>query len=329
MTRIVRFFSLLALLLCALLLAGCDAGPTPSPEAPAWSLAIHAGAGRIPRDIPPERERAYREGLERALGEGARLLEEGRPALEVVETVVRMLEDDPLFNAGRGAVLNWHGEPELDAAIMDGRDQRCGAVAGVRTVRHPVSLARAVMENTRHVLLAGTGAEAFADEAGVERVEPEWLITPRRHEQWRELREKDAEAPVKGTVGAVARDRDGHLAAATSTGGLAGKLWGRVGDVPIVGAGTYASDDTCAVSCTGTGEEFIRHSIAASVAMRMRLLGEDVNEAATHAIGTTLEKDVGGLIAVGEDGSIIMRFNTSGMFRAAADAGGHREVAIW
>ena len=324
------------LVLCFLALAACgtgsgagapaSAGPAPDP-AGRWALAIHGGAGTIPRDLPAERAAAYREGLARALALGAEALARGESSLEVVEKVVRLLEEDPLFNAGRGAVFTHVGTHELDAAIMDGRDLSAGAVAAVRTVRSPIGLARLVMARTPHVLLVGEGAEAFADEMGVERVENSWFDTPERREAWE--RAKAREGEDRDTVGAVARDVQGHLAAATSTGGLTDKRWGRVGDVPILGAGTYADDRTAALSATGKGEEFIRHGVTRAISARMALAGEGLEAAARALIHDVLAPGDGGVIGVDGGGRIALMFNSEGMYRGAADSGGRFEVGIW
>lgn len=295
-------------------------------SSPRWSLAIHGGAGTIPRDLPPERGAAYREGLARALALGAEALERGEPALEVVERVVRTLEDDPLFNAGKGAVFTAVGTHELDAAIMDGSDLSAGAVAAVSTVRHPITLARMVMNETPHVLLVGEGAEQFADQMEVERVENSWFDTPARREAWERSREPEED---KDTVGCVARDVHGHLAAATSTGGTSNKRWGRVGDVPILGAGTYADDRTAALSATGKGEEFIRHGVTRAISLRMEIAGESLAEAARVLIHDVLQPDDGGVIGVDRDGTIVFDFNSTGMYRGAADSTGRFEVGIW
>jgi beta-aspartyl-peptidase (threonine type) len=322
-------------LLAVLIWVGCSGAPTESPapvrdEAPlAYALAIHGGAG-LPRGSLDEAEqREYREALSRVLRLGADMLDGGASAIETVERVVRELEDDARFNAGRGAVFNRDGEHEMDASIMDGASLACGAVAGVRTVRHPIGLARLVMERTDHVLLAGDGAERFAAEAGVERVDPDWFFTQKR---WDDLQRRLATGPPESggsTVGAVARDRDGNLAAATSTGGLTAKMPGRVGDSPIVGAGTYADRRHCAVSCTGTGEEFIRRAAAYQVAARMRFGGATLEEAARAVIFDDLSPGDGGLIAVGADGTIATPFSTPGMLRGEADSAGRFQVAIW
>lgn len=299
-------------------------------ERPAWALALHGGAGTIPRDIGEELARSYREALERALRAGSDRLEQGARALDVVELVVLALEEDELFNAGRGAVLARDGTHELDAAIMDGATLEAGAVAAVRTVRNPVRLARRVMEATPHILLVGPGAEAFAAREGLETVDNGWFTTPRRREALDELLARETPAAAGGgTVGAVALDREGHLAAATSTGGLTGKLPGRVGDTPLIGAGTFADDRACAVSATGRGEEFIRRTVAADVCARVRHGGQSLDEAVAGVIDGGLAPGDGGLIAIDPAGTIVMRFNTTGMYRGAADSRGHFEVGIW
>jgi beta-aspartyl-peptidase (threonine type) len=300
---------------------------------PAWALALHGGAGTIPRTMPEERQRLYLDALHGALGEGRDRLERGEPALDVVEALVRRLEDDPLFNAGRGAVFTFEGRHELDAAIMDGSTLATGAVAGVTTVRHPITLARAVMARTKHVLLSGEGAERFADVAGVERVANEWFSTEARRKAWQDelakIAAEERDGGGHGTVGVVALDRAGHLAAGTSTGGTTAKRWGRIGDTPIVGAGTFADDATAAISCTGKGEQFIRHGVAREVAALMRYRGLTLEAAARELVHGRLDKDDGGLVAVGRDGAIALVFNSDGMYRGAADASGRFEVAIW
>ncbi len=304
-----------------------------------YAIAIHGGAGTVPRTMEPETIAAYEASLTRALQLGRDRLAAGGQALDVVEEVVRLMEDDPLFNAGKGAVFTHDGTHELDASIMDGRTLGCGAVAGVKTVKNPISLARLVMTKTRHVLLVGAGADAFAREMNVELVDNAWFDTERRREQWQELVAKEREAAergdkapldagTKGTVGVVALDKQGHLAAATSTGGMTNKRWGRAGDSPIIGAGTYANDATVAVSCTGTGEEFIRHAVARTVHARMELAKEPLDIAARGSLDQ-LKKGDGGLIAVDKNGHIALPYNTEGMYRAAADSSGRFDVAIW
>lgn len=300
---------------------------------PAWALAIHGGAGVISKDMPEERKQAYFDALEAALELGKESLDGGATALDTVEKVVRQLEDDPKFNAGKGAVYTHEKTHELDAAIMDGATLDCGSVAAVTTVKNPITLARLVMERSPHVFLIGEGAEVFADETGVERVDPSYFDTERRREQLeRRLKEEAAgaaEDTERSTVGAVALDREGNLAAATSTGGLTNKRFGRVGDVPVIGAGTYANNRTCAVSGTGKGEQFIRHTVAHSISAAMEHGGMSLQEAAELVIHQRLEPGDGGVIAVGADGSIALVFNSPGMFRGAADAEGRFEVKIW
>lgn len=300
-----------------------------------YALAIHGGAGIEPDRMTAERRAAWEKSLAAALERGRAILAQGGTALDAVEQVVRVLEDDPIFNAGRGAVFNSAGTHELDASIMDGRTKGCGAVAAVRTVKNPISLARLVMTETRHVLLMGDGAEQFADEMEqtqkIERVENSWFSTPNRRADWERAvegeKQKKEQESAKGTVGCVALDRHGDLAAATSTGGTTYKRFGRVGDSPIIGAGTYADNATCAVSCTGTGEEFIRNAIAFRVSALMSFKGLSLEEAVRESIAV-LPHDAGGLIAVGADGSISMQMNTTGMARGAADSSGRFEVSL-
>jgi beta-aspartyl-peptidase (threonine type) len=300
---------------------------------PEWALAIHGGAGVIPKDMEEGRKREYSDALEAALTLGVESLEAGETALDTVEKIVRSLEDDPKFNAGKGAVYTHDGRHELDAAIMDGRTLNCGSVAAVTTIKHPITLARGVLEHSPHVFLIGEGAEVFATELGVERVTQDYYDTEHRRRQLeRALEEEREEGPggdqERSTVGAVALDRDGNLAAATSTGGLTNKRFGRVGDVPVIGAGTYANNRTCAISGTGKGEQFIRHTVAHSISAAMEYGGLSLEEAAHHVIDG-LDPGDGGVIGVGHDGSIALVFNSAGMFRGAADSRGRFEVGIW
>jgi len=327
-----RFSPILLPLLLALVVAGSCAGPPESEPrtAIAFAIAIHGGAGTISRSIDESRKAGYIESLTAALTLGRDLLEEGAHSLDVAERVVRLLEDDPRFNAGKGAVFTLEGSHELDASIMDGRDLSCGAVTGVRTVKNPISLARMVMERTPHVMLAGDGAEKFAADMEVETVDPSYFDTERRRQQLLEAQKRAAEKQSGGgTVGVVALDLHGDLAAATSTGGTTNKMWGRIGDSPVIGAGTYADNRTCAVSCTGSGEEFIRHGVAHAVSSLVAHGGMTLQEAAEEVIFEVLKPGDGGLIAVGHDGSIAMVFNSVGMYRAAADSTGRFEVNIW
>jgi L-asparaginase / beta-aspartyl-peptidase len=301
-----------------------------------YAIAIHGGAGAAPRAaLGGEREQRYRRGLETALDAGCAILEQGGSSLDAVTASVRLLEDDPQFNAGHGAALTRDGAAELDAAIMEGRSLRAGAVASVRHVKNPVELARRVMEKSRHVLLVGAGAEEFALEEQFVLVPNAYFRTAERIEQLeseqRGQRVSDLVPPApRGTVGAVARDAAGNLAAATSTGGLTNKCPGRVGDSPIIGAGTYAKNGVCAVSATGHGESFIRavaaHHVCAAVEYRGLTLAQAVAELLQML--KPLGGD-GGLIAVSASGEVVMQFNTEGMFRAARDARGQREIAIY
>jgi beta-aspartyl-peptidase (threonine type) len=318
---------------CGLALAGC-ASATRGGGEPRFAIAIHGGAGVLSKTATPEERGAYSKSLAKALALGRNMLARGDSALDVTEAVVRELEDNPLFNAGKGAVFTAEGTHELDASIMDGSNLACGAVAGVTTVKNPIALARLVMSKTHHVLLQGTGAEHFADEQRVERVPNSYFDTEKRRKGFEEWKAEQKHVQVKppytyGTVGCVALDSHGNLAAATSTGGMTGKKWGRVGDSPIIGAGTYANNASCAVSCTGTGEEFIRYGVARTVSERMLLAGESVHAAASHVIFKTLKPDDGGLIAVSKDGEIAMLFNSEGMFRGQANSQGLFEVGIW
>jgi beta-aspartyl-peptidase (threonine type) len=310
-----------------------------------YALAIHGGAGDLPRvPFTTAREDAYRHGLAQALQAGQRLLERGGCALDAVQAAVTLLEDDPLFNAGRGAVLSADGTAELDAAIMDGTDLRAGAVAQVRHIRNPVQLARAVLEDASQVFLVGAGAESFARQAGLGFVDNEYFITPDRRQQLEALKLRQTQrgsrpgAPLQpldepplGTVGAVARDAGGRLAAATSTGGIAGKRSGRVGDSPVIGAGTYADNHTCAVSTTGHGEWFLRTVQAYDISARLRYGGYSLASAASEAIGQRLSGlgAAGGLIAVDYQGEIVMQYNTPIMFRASVREGEAAAVHIY
>ena len=278
-----------------------------------------------PKHGDPDHEQRARAGLRAALDAGAVLLAEGGAALNAVEASVRFLEDDPCFNAGRGSVLTSEGHVELDAAIMDGATRRAGAVAGLRTTRAPITLARRLMEQGPHVFLSGPGADQFARDAALEQVENDWFVTGERRRQLDELLEHGGfDADVKyGTVGAVAVDQHGHVAAATSTGGLTAKRWGRIGDSPLIGAGTYADDRSAAVSATGSGEYFIRAVAAHQLAERVRLGGETLQTALDGVLADISDLGgKGGLIAVGPDGDAAWGFTTPAMYRGMADASG-------
>ena len=322
-----------ALLVAAL--AGCGGD-----EPPAWSLAIHGGARNLqPADYTDEERATIRAELANALQVGARVLDAGGSSLDAVEAVVATMEDSPWFNAGRGAVFTHDGRNELDASIMDGATGQAGAVAGVTRIRNPVQLARRVMERTQHVMLAGAGAEAFAVEQGFALVDPAYFRTERR---WQELQRalelekagaargaREAAPAYFGTVGAVARDRAGRLAAATSTGGMTNKRFGRIGDSPIIGAGTFA-DAQCAVSATGHGEYFIRHAVAHDICARTRDLRMPVGHAARTVIQEVLKPagGEGGVITMDARGVATLEFNTNAMLRGTRVAGGEPRVAV-
>lgn len=320
---------------------------------PRWSIAIHGGAGTIAReDMSEEEDAAYRASLQAALNAGRNVLEDGGEALDAVEAVIVMLEDDARFNAGRGAVFTWDETHELDASIMDGRDRDAGAVAGVTGIRNPILLARKVMTDSPHVMLAGEGAEEFASQHELEVVPNEWFGTDMRRRSLERMKADKLSAmdvDVKfGTVGAVALDTHGNLAAGTSTGGMTGKRWGRIGDAPIIGAGTYADNRSCAVSATGWGEYFIRVGVAHEICARLRVdkawLEQLASGVAPSPVWNTLKsqrvadevmadvKDLGGdggVILVTPDGDALYSFNTAGMYRGRATSEGMNEVAIY
>jgi beta-aspartyl-peptidase (threonine type) len=300
-----------------------------------WQLAIHGGAGVIePGSLTPEKEAAYRASLNGALEAGARILRGGGTSLDAVEAVVKVLEDDPLFNAGKGAVFTAEGRNELDASIMDGRTRQAGAVTGVTRTKNPVSLARAVMEKSKHVMLASAGADAFSLQQGLEQVDPGYFRTEERWQQFLQWRDKSGalldRTHAYGTVGAVALDQAGHLAAATSTGGTTGKRWGRVGDSPVIGAGTYAEDKVCAVSATGDGEFFIRASAARQLRDRMAWHGEGVQAAADNTIADigTLGGE-GAIVAMDAQGRVAFVMNSSGMYRGSIGSASGAHTAIY
>ena len=297
--------------------ASCPAGG-------AWTMALHGGAGVIVKNnFTPEKEAAYRDALTGTLEMGADMLRGGASALDVIEMSVRKMENDPKFNAGKGAVFSAAGVNEMDAAIMDGRDRNAGTVASVTRVKNPISLARKVMEKSRHVMLIGDGAETFAKAEGAEMVERDYFYTQRRWDSLQRVLAKKEGAITPstrfGTVGVVVKDGCGNLAAGTSTGGLTAKEWGRVGDTPIIGAGTYADNNYCAVSATGTGEYFIRATIARDVCARREFKGEGLQtamDAIIHGTLTDMGGD-GGIVALDNDGNFAYSFNTDGMYRGA------------
>ncbi|MFD3000094.1 isoaspartyl peptidase/L-asparaginase family protein [Pontibacter toksunensis] len=334
--------------LCLFLLAGFVGLAQSKPDYNKITLVIHGGAGTITRDnMTPEKEKAYKEKLNEALKTGYAILEKGGSSLDAVEATVRVMEDSPLFNAGKGAVFTNEGKNELDAAIMDGKTLKAGAIASVTTIRNPISAARAVMEQSEHVMMIGNGAEKFAKEKGLELVAPSYFHTETRFNQLQQIRDKEKtqldhnggtgstenifiEGQKFGTVGAVALDAYGNLAAATSTGGMTNKRYGRVGDVPIIGAGTYADNNTCAVSATGHGEYFIRSVVAHDIASLMDYKKLPLKKAADEVVMKKLVErgGEGGVIAVDKDGNVAMPFNSAGMYRGYIKKG-KSEVAVY
>src|SRR5881398_542107 len=315
----------------------------PNLEMKKIGLAIHGGAGTIERtNMTPEREHEFRAGLEGALTTGYEILKRGGSSLDATEAAVRTLEDDPHFNAGKGSVFTSTGTNEMDAAIMDGKTLAAGAVAGIEHVRNPIILARAIMEKSKHVMMIGAGAEEFAKRNGIELTDAKYFFTQDRWDALQKMKAAEkagvdggkkfiiSDAEQHGTVGAVARDTQGNLAAATSTGGTTNKLPGRVGDSPVIGAGTYADNATCAVSCTGDGEFFIRAAVAHQVSALMELRGMSLSEAAERALAQA-EKlgGTGGLIAVDKNGNIALPFNTSGMYRGHIREDGKFVIEIY
>jgi L-asparaginase / beta-aspartyl-peptidase len=309
---------------------------------PRFVLAIHAGAGAIAKSsLDEEGVRVHLAGLRDALEAGRRILAAGGSALDAVQAAVECMEDNPLFNAGKGAVYTHEGTHALDAALMDGSTLKCAAVAGLNHIAHPIALARTIMEKLpQHVLLMGEGAERFAASQGISLVDPSYFDTEKRFGQWQKALEReqvsldhdtsvDEREGKKGTVGAVALDAAGNLAAATSTGGMTNVRFGRVGDTPVVGAGTYANNLSCAVSCTGTGEEFIRRSVAYDIHARMTYLNQSLVEAATLQMTVRLMPGTGGLIALDARGNVALPYNALGMFRGVVDSEGRIETAIW
>ena len=316
----------------------------PNMEIKKIGLVVHGGAGTIERSkMTQEKEREYRAGLERALAAGYEILKQGGSSLDATEAAVRVLEDDPHFNAGRGSVFTSAGTNEMDASIMDGKTARAGAVGSVKHIKNPIGLARLVMEKSPHVMLDCAGAEAFAKANGIELVAQKYFFTQGRWDALQKIRaaEKNRTSSAgksfvitdqdrHGTVGAVALDKDGNLAAATSTGGTTNKLPGRIGDTPVIGAGTYANNQTCAVSCTGDGEYFIRAAAAHEVSALMKYRGMTLQEAAQSALDIVKKLGgTGGLIAIDRNGDIALPFNTNGMYRGYVDPTGKFVVEIY
>jgi len=316
-----------------------------------WGMIIHGGAGTISRQqMTPEREAAYRAGLERALRAGYAVLQRGGRSLDAVQAAINVMEDDSLFNAGKGAVLNAEGNAELDAAIMDGATLAAGSVAGIHRTKNPINLARAVMEKSPHVMMVGDGAELFGRQQGIEMVDPSYFITAPRRASWERQRAADSARAAGnrgtamaepaysvpderkfGTVGAVALDQQGNLAAGTSTGGTQMKRYGRVGDAPIIGAGTYADNRSCGVSATGTGEYFIRNTVARSICALVEYAHLPLAQAADSIVMRQLvaRNGDGGVIAMDRQGNWAWPFNTSGMYRGHIDAAGNVRIEIF
>ncbi len=346
-----KLLALAALALAAQPAAAQD--PVPASTPPRWSLAIHGGAGTLdPAQMTPERRAEYEAALQLALDAGAKVLAEGGSAMDAVKAAIIPMEDSPLFNAGKGAVFTWDGTNELDASIMDGRDRSAGAVAGVKTVKNPILLADTVRTRSEHVFLIGQGAEDFAVSEGFAVTPPEYFATPARREALERMKANKLSAldvdHKFGTVGAVALDQQGNLAAGTSTGGMTGKRWGRVGDAPLIGAGTYADNRACAVSATGWGEYFIRVGVAHEICARLRANVEakmalasddaepaDIGTEEVQYVADAVMADVaelggdGGVILVTPEGHAIFSFNTTGMYRGRATSEYVNEVAIF
>lgn len=304
------------------------------------SLAIHGGAGTLVRGMmTPQKEKEYSSALEKALNLGYSALDNGKSAVDAVEIAVKALEDSPLFNAGKGSVFTADETHEMDAAIMDGSNTHAGAVALITGIRNPVSLARMIMENSEHVFLAGEGALRFAERHGIKLESPEYFYDDFRHKQWLEIKDTESfqldhsksKDSKFGTVGAVACDMNGNIAAATSTGGMTNKRFGRIGDSPMIGAGNYANNETCAVSCTGSGEFFIRGVVAYDVSCLMEYKGYTLQQAADEVIQKRILRinGDGGLIAVNSKGDIAMPFNTEGMYRGWQNSEGLKEIKIY
>lgn len=339
MKYLTTFFTVLLLIA----LTACQPNPEselPPKDVKEWSIALHGGAGYVSKDMPEDRKQAYMESLEEALAIGAEILENGGSALDAIEKTVNYLEDNELYNAGKGAVFTSEGKNELDAAIMDGATLNAGAITGVTTVKNPISLARKVMTESEHVFFSAAGAEKFADQVDVERVDPSYFYTERRYESLQRALEEekgesfnmyqtDEEKAWKyGTVGAVAKDKDGNLAAATSTGGMTNKKFGRVGDVPIIGSGTYAND-LVAVSATGWGEKIMLNVSAHTLASYMKFKNATLQQSMDYLVDDVLEPGDAGFIAVDKYGNFSMKTNTGSMFRAATDSEGNKEIGIW
>jgi len=333
--------AIFVLIFLASLATNAPGQAAPSSKDMPIAIAIHGGAGTISRDsLSAQREKSIRQTLENAIRAGYKVLEQDGAAIDAVTAAITVLEDAPEFNAGRGAVLTNEQRVEMDASIMTGHDLAAGAVASVRGIRHPILAARAVLEHSPHVMLVGRGAEAFARDRGLEFMPEEWFQTELRQQQLEQIQARDSAqagtGPATGerwfsTVGTVALDRNGNIAAGTSTGGMSNKRFGRVGDSPIIGAGTYADNRSCAVSATGHGEYFMRHVVAFNICARMRMAGESLAESADYVINDLLVEagGDGGVIALDAQGNIATPFNTPGMYRATIDHDGNVRVNIY
>lgn len=339
-----KFFNLLVIISCTLFYTSCQqntdskTGGNNLEQSPKFAIAIHGGAGTIlKQNMLPETEQAYRSTLDSALTIGEKILSEEGTSTEAVIAVIKFMEDSPLFNAGKGAVFNAKGENELDASIMDGKTQNAGAISGVRNIKHPIEAAYAVMNQSEHVLLSGAGAESFALSVGLDTIDPSYFFTQRRYDALLKVQETEKTGSIPsnpdykyGTVGCVAMDINGDLAAGTSTGGMTNKRFNRVGDSPIIGAGTYADNNSVAVSCTGHGEYFIRYAVAYDIAARMTYGKVSLKTACEDLVNEKLVQKggSGGLIALDKSGNIEMPFNTEGMYRASS-VGGKRFIGIY
>ena len=337
---------ILPLLLLAAFFMSTQLPTSPPPSPGKYAIVIHGGAGNITLERIAGKEKLYEAGLETALNRGYNILEKGGTAQEAVVAAITFMEDYPLFNAGKGSVFTHELTNEMDASIMEGKTLNAGAVAGVTTIKNPVLAAKAVLTSSPHVMLSGKGAETFAREQKLELVTPEYFKTEPRWEQIQKIRDKEkteldhgsgrsgynpAQNDEKfGTVGAVAIDKDGNICAATSTGGMTNKRYGRIGDSPVIGAGTYANNKTCGISCTGHGEFFIRHAVAYRISALMELKGLSLEEACQQVVMKELKEagGEGGVIGIDKSGNVAMVFNTTGMFRATRKEGSKTEIAI-
>lgn len=322
-----RIFPFIAIVI-TFLIVSCSSAP----KGTEYGMIIHGGAGTIlKKNMSAETEQAYRDKMTEALQAGYDILNDGGASLDAVAAAIIIMEDSPLFNSGKGAVFTGEGFNELDASIMDGSDRRAGAVAGVRHVKNPIKLARLVMDESPHVMLSGAGAEIFAKDHDLEIVPAEYFFTQRRWDSLQRVKAREEEAKPHGTVGAAALDKHGNLAAGTSTGGMTNKKWGRIGDAPIIGAGTYADNKTCAISATGHGEYFIRLGVTRTIAALMELKGYTLEKASNQVIMNDLGEmgGTGGIIAIDKDGNFAMPFNTAGMYRGTIDAQGVVTIKIY